>query len=90
MEFRALGGSGLKVSAVSYGNWLTHGSEIDPLARGGLNQAATNAQAADHRLSAETMAGVDEVVADPTPVKLPRWPRPRHRSRSWRELALGA
>src|SRR3712207_6074165 len=29
MEFRALGGSGLKVSAVSYGNWLTHGSQID-------------------------------------------------------------
>jgi aryl-alcohol dehydrogenase-like predicted oxidoreductase len=29
MEFRMLGGSGLNVSAVSYGNWLTHGSQID-------------------------------------------------------------
>ncbi len=29
MEFRALGNSGLKVSAISYGNWLTHGSQVE-------------------------------------------------------------
>lgn len=29
MEHRYLGRSGLKVSAVSYGNWLTHGSQIE-------------------------------------------------------------
>ena len=29
MEFRNLGKSGLKVSAVSYGNWLTHGSQVE-------------------------------------------------------------
>lgn len=29
MEFRHLGASGLKVSAVSYGNWLTHGSQVE-------------------------------------------------------------
>jgi aryl-alcohol dehydrogenase-like predicted oxidoreductase len=29
MEFRYLGNSGLKVSAVSYGNWVTHGSQIE-------------------------------------------------------------
>lgn len=29
MEFRRLGSSGLKVSAISYGNWLTHGSQIE-------------------------------------------------------------
>jgi aryl-alcohol dehydrogenase-like predicted oxidoreductase len=29
MEFRALGRSGLRVSEVSYGNWLTHGSQIE-------------------------------------------------------------
>ena len=29
MEFRNLGRSGLKVSAVSYGNWLTHGSQVE-------------------------------------------------------------
>ena len=29
MEFRYLGRSGLKVSAISYGNWLTHGSQVE-------------------------------------------------------------
>jgi aryl-alcohol dehydrogenase-like predicted oxidoreductase len=29
MEFRHLGRSGLKVSEVSYGNWLTHGSQVE-------------------------------------------------------------
>ena len=29
MEFRNLGHSGLKVSAISYGNWLTHGSQVE-------------------------------------------------------------
>ncbi len=29
MEHRFLGRSGLKVSAISYGNWITHGSQVD-------------------------------------------------------------
>jgi aryl-alcohol dehydrogenase-like predicted oxidoreductase len=29
MEHRYLGRSGLKVSAVSYGNWITHGSQVE-------------------------------------------------------------
>ena len=29
MEFRYLGNSGLKVSAISYGNWVTHGSQVE-------------------------------------------------------------
>jgi aryl-alcohol dehydrogenase-like predicted oxidoreductase len=29
METRNLGASGLKVSAISYGNWLTHGSQVE-------------------------------------------------------------
>jgi aryl-alcohol dehydrogenase-like predicted oxidoreductase len=29
MEFRHLGTSGLQVSAVSYGNWVTHGSQVE-------------------------------------------------------------
>src|ERR671921_1733833 len=29
MEFRYLGNSGLQVSAVSYGNWVTHGSQVE-------------------------------------------------------------
>ena len=29
MEFRYLGDSGLKVSEISYGNWVTHGSQVE-------------------------------------------------------------
>ncbi|HWC84094.1 MAG TPA: aldo/keto reductase family protein [Pseudonocardiaceae bacterium] len=29
MEFRRLGNSGLSVSEISYGNWLTHGSQVE-------------------------------------------------------------
>src|SRR3569833_3932742 len=29
MEFRRLGRSGLNVSEISYGNWLTHGSQVE-------------------------------------------------------------
>jgi aryl-alcohol dehydrogenase-like predicted oxidoreductase len=29
MRFRYLGNSGLKVSEISYGNWITHGSQVD-------------------------------------------------------------
>jgi len=39
MEFRRLGRSGLSVSEISYGNWLTHGSQVivwSPIAQGVL------------------------------------------------------
>ena len=29
MEFRNLGKSGLRISEIAYGNWLTHGSQVD-------------------------------------------------------------
>src|SRR3954468_3726080 len=29
MDFRYLGASGLKISEVTYGNWLTHGSQVE-------------------------------------------------------------
>jgi aryl-alcohol dehydrogenase-like predicted oxidoreductase len=29
MEFRHLGNSGLKVSEIAYGNWITHGSQVE-------------------------------------------------------------
>ncbi|MEQ6901121.1 aldo/keto reductase family protein [Nocardioides sp. YIM 152588] len=29
MEFRNLGASGLRISAIAYGNWLTHGSQVE-------------------------------------------------------------
>ena len=40
MEHRYLGRSGLKVSAVSYGNWITHGSQVeDDIAIAAVHQA---------------------------------------------------
>ena len=38
MEFRYLGNSGLKISEITYGNWLTHGSQVE-------NDAATAVRA---------------------------------------------
>jgi len=32
MEIRNLGASGLKITAISYGNWLTHGSQVEETA----------------------------------------------------------
>ena len=29
MEYRYLGNSGLKVSTITYGNWLTHASQVE-------------------------------------------------------------
>ena len=29
MEFRYLGNSGLKISEITYGNWLTHGAQVE-------------------------------------------------------------
>src|SRR5664280_3244050 len=29
MEFRRLGTSGMKISELAYGNWLTHGSQVE-------------------------------------------------------------
>ncbi|MCW2803738.1 MAG: hypothetical protein QOF52_108 [Propionibacteriaceae bacterium] len=40
MEFRYLGNSGLKVSEISYGNWVTHGSQVE------ADQASTCVRAA--------------------------------------------
>ena len=40
MEFRNLGRSGLKVSEIAYGNWLTHGSQVEEDAGAGLRAAA--------------------------------------------------
>ena len=29
MEFRNLGRSGLKISEITFGNWITHGLQVD-------------------------------------------------------------
>ncbi|MBB6172571.1 aryl-alcohol dehydrogenase-like predicted oxidoreductase [Nocardiopsis mwathae] len=40
MEFRHLGSSGLVVSEISYGNWITHGSQVEEDAAVGCVRAA--------------------------------------------------
>ncbi|MEW2359716.1 aldo/keto reductase family protein [Spirillospora sp. NPDC029432] len=52
MEFRNLGRSGLKVSEISYGNWLTHGSQVEEDAarecvRAALDEGVTTFDTAD-------------------------------------------
>jgi aryl-alcohol dehydrogenase-like predicted oxidoreductase len=59
METRNLGASGLKVSAISYGNWLTHGSQVEEDAalacvRRALDEGITTFDTAD--VYAETRA----------------------------------
>ncbi len=64
MEFRYLGASGLKVSAISYGNWLTHGSQVEEDAalacvRQALDEGITTFDTADvyANTAAETVLG---------------------------------
>jgi len=40
MEYRALGRSGLKISEIAYGNWITHGSQVEEDAARACVQAA--------------------------------------------------
>ncbi len=52
MEFRHLGNSGLKVSEIAYGNWLTHGSQVEEAAalacvRQALEEGITTFDTAD-------------------------------------------
>src|SRR3954451_19819815 len=64
MEFRYLGNSGLKVSAVSYGNWVTHGSQVEAdqataCVRAALEAGITTFDTADvyANTAAETVLG---------------------------------
>ena len=43
MEYRQLGRSGLRVSAVAYGNWVTHGNQLDDDAAAACVRAALDA-----------------------------------------------
>ena len=43
MEIRNLGKSGLKISAIAYGNWITHGSQVEEDAALACVQAALDA-----------------------------------------------
>jgi aryl-alcohol dehydrogenase-like predicted oxidoreductase len=60
MDHRHLGGSGMLVSAIVYGNWVTHGSQVDQDAatacvRAALDAGITTFDTAD--VYAETRAG---------------------------------
>src|SRR5690606_4909586 len=43
MEFRRLGNSGLSISEIAYGNWLTHGSQVEEDQAKACVQAALDA-----------------------------------------------
>ena len=52
MEFRRLGNSGLTISAIAYGNWITHGSQVEEDAahdcvRAALDEGVTTFDTAD-------------------------------------------
>jgi aryl-alcohol dehydrogenase-like predicted oxidoreductase len=64
MEFRHLGRSGLKISEITYGNWLTHGSQVENDAaiacvRAALDVGITTFDTADvyANTAAETVLG---------------------------------
>ena len=64
MEFRNLGASGLKISEIAYGNWLTHGSQVEEDAalacvRQALDEGITTFDTADvyANTAAETVLG---------------------------------
>jgi aryl-alcohol dehydrogenase-like predicted oxidoreductase len=64
MEFRHLGRSGLKISEISYGNWLTHGSQVEEDAalacvQAALDEGITTFDTADAyaNTAAETVLG---------------------------------
>ncbi len=64
MEFRYLGNSGLKISAITYGNWLTHGSQVEndvakQCVRAALDSGITSFDTADvyANTKAETVLG---------------------------------
>jgi aryl-alcohol dehydrogenase-like predicted oxidoreductase len=64
MEFRYLGRSGLKISEITYGNWLTHGSQVEnevatACVRAALDAGITSFDTADAYANgaAETVLG---------------------------------
>ena len=64
MDFRYLGNSGLKISEITYGNWLTHGSQVENdvatrCVRAALDAGITSFDTADvyANTAAETVLG---------------------------------
>lgn len=64
MEYRRLGGSGMYVSEIAYGNWITHGSQVEQASaiscvKAALDQGITTFDTADvyAQTKAETVLG---------------------------------
>ena len=64
MDFRYLGNSGLKISEITYGNWLTHGSQVEndvarTCVQAALDEGITSFDTADvyANTAAETVLG---------------------------------
>ena len=64
MEFRYLGNSGFKVSEITFGNWLTHGSQVEndvatQCVRAALDAGISTFDTADvyANIAAETVLG---------------------------------
>jgi aryl-alcohol dehydrogenase-like predicted oxidoreductase len=93
MEFRYLGNSGLQISEITYGNWLTHGSQVEDDAatacvRAALDAGITTFDTADVYANgaAETVLGKAlkgerrESVEIFTKVFWPVGPDPKHKN----------
>jgi aryl-alcohol dehydrogenase-like predicted oxidoreductase len=67
MDFRYLGISGLKVSEISYGNWLTHGSQVEneqakACVRAALDAGITTFDTADVYANTKAETGLGEAL----------------------------
>src|SRR5690349_10958203 len=68
MNYRPLGRSGLLVSEISYGNWITHGSQVEKEAaiacvRAALDEGITSFDTADVYAGTKAEAGLSEALA---------------------------
>ena len=69
MEFRHLGSSGLKISEITYGNWLTHGSQVENDAalacvRAALDAGITTFDTADVYANTRAETVIGEALAN--------------------------
>jgi aryl-alcohol dehydrogenase-like predicted oxidoreductase len=93
MEFRYLGKSGMQISAITYGNWLTHGSQVEndvatQCVRAALDAGITSFDTADTYANgkAETVLGAAlagerrESLEVFTKVYAPVGPRPKSKN----------
>jgi aryl-alcohol dehydrogenase-like predicted oxidoreductase len=99
MDYRHLGNSGMMVSAISYGNWITHGGQVEEDAaqacvRAALDEGITTfdtadvyAQGAAESVLGRALAGVDRSSIEIfTKVYWPTGPNPNNRGLSRKHI----